>query len=215
MVFEYNEWYDISVPISVDLPIYPGDTQPELKPFASIDQGDLANMLELRLGSHTGTHVDVPRHFLRDGKNLDQVGLDQFWGRAKVFQLSVKEKIDRKALVDLDIQARDVVLFKTRNSELWELQGFQRDFVYLTVEAAEYLVEKKVKAVGIDYLSIEKFKSKSHPTHTTLLTNGIVILEGINLKDITPGEYFLFFMPLKLKGADGSPVRAVLFKQTG
>ena len=212
MVFEYSEWYDISVSISGDLQVYPGDTRPELKPFASIDHGDLANMLELRLGSHTGTHVDVPRHFLRDGKNLDQVSLDQFWGRAKVFQLPVKEKIDRDNVANLDIQARDIILFKTRNSELWDVQEFQRDFVYLTVEAAEYLVEKKVKAVGIDYLSIEKFKSKSHPTHTTLLRNGIVILEGINLKDVSPGEYFLFFFPLKLKGADGSPVRAVLFK---
>jgi len=212
MTFEYTEWYDISVSISAEMPIYPGDTHPELKPFASIDQGDLANMLELRLGSHTGTHVDVPRHFLRDGKNLDQVGLDQFWGRAKVFQLSVKEKIDREKLADLDIQANEIILFKTKNSELWDIQEFQRDFIYLTVEAAEYLVEKKVKAVGIDYLSIEKFKSKSHLTHTTLLKNGIVILEGINLKDVSPGEYFLFFFPLKLKGADGSPVRAVLFK---
>ena len=212
MVFEYSEWYDISVSISGDLQIYPGDIRPELKPIASIDHGDLANMLELRLGSHTGTHVDVPRHFLRDGKNLDQVSLDQFWGRAKVFQLLVKEKIDREKIANLDIQARDIILFKTRNSELWGVQEFQRDFVYLTVEAAEYLVEKKVKAVGIDYLSIEKFKSKSHPTHDTLLKNEIVILEGINLKDVSPGEYFLFFFPLKLKGADGSPVRAVLFK---
>ena len=212
MVFDYSEWYDISVSISGDLQVYPGDIRPELKPFASIDHGDLANMLELRLGSHTGTHVDVPRHFLRDGKNLDQVSLDQFWGRAKVFQLPVKEKIDREKIANLDIQARDIILFKTRNSELWGIEEFQRDFVYLTVEAAEYLVEKKVKAVGIDYLSIEKFKSKSHPTHTTLLRNGIVILEGINLKDVSPGEYFLFFFPLKLKGADGSPVRAVLFK---
>jgi len=212
MVFEYSEWYDISVSISGDLQVYPGDIRPELKPLASIDHGDLANMLELRLGSHTGTHVDVPRHFLRNGKNLDQVSLDQFWGRAKVFQLLVKEKIDREKIANLDIQANDIILFKTKNSELWGVKEFQRDFVYLTVEAAEYLVEKKVKAVGIDYLSIEKFKSKSHPTHTTLLKNGIVILEGINLKDVSPGEYFLFFFPLKLKGADGSPVRAVLFK---
>ncbi len=212
MVFEYSEWYDISVSISGDLQVYPGDIRPELKPLGSIDHGDLANMLELRLGSHTGTHVDVPRHFLRDGKTLDQVSLDQFWGQAKVFQLLVKEKIDREKIANLDIQARDIILFKTRNSELWGIQEFQRDFVYLTVEAAECLVEKKVKAVGIDYLSIEEFKSESYPTHDTLLKNGIVILEGINLKDVSPGEYFLFFFPLKLKGADGSPVRAVLFK---
>lgn len=212
MTLEYTEWYDISVSISAEMPIYPGDMRPELKPFASIDQGDIANMLELRLGSHTGTHVDVPRHFLRDGKTLDQVGLDQFWGRAKVFQLSVKENIDREKLADLDIQAHEIILFKTRNSELWDIKEFQRDFIYLTVDAAEYLVEKKIKAVGIDYLSIEKFKSKSHPTHNILLKNGIVILEGINLKKVSPGEYYLFFFPLKLREADGSPVRAVLFK---
>lgn len=212
MAFNYNEWFDISVLISSDLPVYPGDTQIEMKPLASIDTGDVANMLELKLSSHTGTHIDVPRHFLRDGKNLDEISLEKFWGRAKVYYLPVKEKIDRANITDLDIEAGDIILFKTRNSDLWELPEFQKDFIYLSLDAAKVLVEKKIKTVGIDYLSIEKFKSRQHPVHTALLQNEIVILEGINLKDVAPGEFFLFYFPLKLKGADGSPVRAVLFK---
>jgi len=212
MSFKFKELHDISVSISSELPIYPGDTQIEMNPLVSIDKGDSVNILELKLGSHTGTHVDVPRHFIQDGKSLDEVRLEQFCGRAKVYYLPVQEKIDRVNITDLDIRTGDIILFKTRNSDLWEIQDFQKDFVYLTVEAAVVLVRKKVKAVGIDYLSIEKFNSKSHLTHTTLLKNEIIILEGINLKNIAPGEYFLCFFPLKLKGADGSPVRAVLFK---
>jgi len=212
MPFKYKEIHDISVLLSADLPVYPGDSPIKMNQLVSMDKGDSANILELKLGSHTGTHVDVPRHFISNGKSIDEILLEKFCGRAKVYDLPVKEKIDRINILNLDIQTGDIILFKTRNSDLWGIPEFQKNYIYLTVEGAEVLVKHKIKAVGIDYLSIEKFKSKNHPTHITLLKNDVIILEGINLKDVVPGEYFLFFFPLKLKGADGSPVRAVLLK---
>ncbi len=212
MKFDYKECYDISVPLSTDLPSYPGDSEIELVPQYSIEKGDTANILQLKLSSHSGTHVDVPRHFLQNGDTLDDFSPEQFCGRAKIFDLSVEEKIRKTDIVNLDIKIGDIILFKTKNSDLWTLRSFQKRFIYLTPEAAEFLASKQIKAVGIDYLSIEEFRSKDHLTHQILLQNRILILEGINLKNIQPGEYVLFFFPLKLKLADGSPVRAVLFR---
>ncbi len=211
MKFEYKEFYDISVPISPDLQIYPGDPKIELKPLYSIDSGDKANILELKLGSHTGTHVDVPFHFIKDGKNLDEIPLDTFCGQAKVYELNVEERILKEDLEGLEINRDDIILFKTKNSDLWESREFKENFVYLTLGAAKFLVNKKVKVVGIDYLSIEKYRSKDHLTHQILLES-VIILEGINLKNVQPGKYILFFFPLKLKASDGSPVRAILFR---
>lgn len=211
-MLKYNKIHDISVSISIELPIYPGDTRIEISSLHSIEKGAKANILELKFGTHTGTHLDVPLHFLRDGETLDDIGLDRFCGKAKVFDLRGINEVDRKDIVKFTINTDDIVLFKTNNSELWSSSSFQKNFVYVTADAAQYLAQQRIKAVGIDYLSIEQFGSKDHLTHKTLLQNGIIILEGINLKNINPGEYYLCFFPLKLKGADGSPVRAVLFE---
>ncbi|MHA1357517.1 MAG: cyclase family protein [Candidatus Helarchaeota archaeon] len=213
MEFRYTELYDISIPISSNTPIYPGDTKIEVKPLYSIQKGDSANISELKLGTHSGTHVDVPYHFLQEGEKLNTISLDKFCGNAKVVELDVAEKITPKDLTAFLIQKDEIILFKTKNSKLWNLNEFQKDFIYLSPEAAEYLVRQGVKLVGIDYLSIEKYKSENHLTHTTLLQNGILILEGINLREVPSGEYFLICFPLKLIGVDGSPVRAVLFEK--
>jgi arylformamidase len=212
MPFNYKQCYDISVNISSDLPIYPGDSEIKIMPLYSIEKGDSANILQLNFGSHTGTHVDAPAHFIGNGETLDDINIERFCGPAKVFELQVQKEIKKEDIIKLDINKDDIILFKTKNSELWSHKEFQKDFIYLTPEAAEYLVKRNVKAVGIDYLSIEKFRSKTHSTHQMLLKNKILILEGINLKKVPPGDFFLCFFPLKLQKADGSPVRAVLFK---
>jgi arylformamidase len=212
MTFKYKEIYDISVPISADGPIYPGDPEIEINTIYSTLKGDSANILELKFGSHVGTHIDAPYHFLQNGKTLDKIELNKFLGRAQVCELNVVESIKKADLIPFEINKGDIILFKTKNSSLWNKKEFQREFIYLTPEAAEYLVAQRIKGVGIDYLSIEKYKSREHSTHQTLLRNNILILEGINLTDVPAGEYFLICFPLKLIGADGSPVRAILLK---
>ncbi len=212
MRFEYKEIYDISVPISADGPIYPGDPEIKISPIYSTLKGDSANILELKFGSHVGTHIDAPYHFLQNRKTLDEIELDRFLGTAQVCELDVVESISEADLQSIEINEGDIILFKTRNSGLWNKREFQRDFIYLSPEAAEYLVARRIKGVGIDYLSIEKYKSREHSTHQTLLRNDVLILEGINLKDVPAGEYFLICFPLKLIGADGSPVRAILLR---
>ena len=199
MKFPFKECFDISVTISQRLPIYPGDTLIEITPLYSIKKGDTANILELKLGTHTGTHIDAPLHFLKDGKNLDEIELMEFCGPARVIELLVEEKIEQENLQSLELIEGEIILFKTKNSDLWDLPEFQKNFIYMSPEGAQFLVDKKVKAVGIDYLSIEKFRSKDHLTHRKLLEAGILILEGINLKNIQPGKYSGFLIGRKLK----------------
>jgi len=203
--------YDISVTLSNSLPTWPGDPEIKIEKALDLAKGDPATVSRISMGSHTGTHLDAPGHFLRGGKTIDQIPPEVFLGKARVYELSVSRRIDAEDLKRLSWEGVERVLFKTRNSvECWNDEIFHEDFVHLCEDAAQYLVERGLKLVGIDYLSVEAFGSTSFPVHHTLLRNEVLPLEGLNLSQVEPGEYELICLPIKIKEGDGAPVRAIL-----
>jgi len=166
----------------------------------------------IHLSAHTGTHIDAPSHFLRDGKTIDQIELSRFIGKCKVLDLTdVSEQITRDCFENYDgeINEGDILLLKTSNSTKIATDKFSPHFVYLEFTGAEYLKEKKIKAVGIDYLGIERSQS-GHPTHVTLMHGDIGIIEGLRLRSVKEGVYFFVCLPLNIIGIEAAPARAVL-----
>jgi arylformamidase len=201
---------DISVPNRPGMHSYPGDPVLRVEPARRIERGDVCNLSLLTMGSHTGTHVDAPYHFLPDGPRLGDVPLDRMVGEALVADLRGRAAIDAAALAAVPLRAGDILLCQTDNSWRWEAAGFQRDFTYLTEDAAELLVTGGVRAVGMDYLSIERFGSTGFPVHHRLLGAGVFVIEGLDLRAVAPGRYTLVCLPLKFPELDGAPARAVL-----
>jgi len=205
--------YDITVPIHVNMPIYEGDPGVRIEPWSAFAKGDSSNVSFLNFGAHTGTHVDAPAHFIEGARKIDQLSLATLIGPARVVEVPRElMEIDPNFLAGCDLEGAERVLFHTRNSTFWAGEGFRKDFTHLLPEAAELLVNHGVKLVGTDYLSIEKFHSGHHRTHITLLSNNVVIVEGLNLTDIPAGDYELICLPLKVAAGagDGAPARAVL-----
>lgn len=204
--------YDISLTISPSLPVWPGDPNVFLERVSKIEEGANANVSQITMGVHTGTHIDAPFHFLPDGKTVEALQINLLTGRAYVLHLPEVDVITKTVLESAQIPPRTRrVLFKTRNSDLWlrQVPDFQTDFVGLSADGAEYLVSRGVKLVGIDYLSVAPYK-KSRPTHEILLNAGVVIVEGLDLSAVSHGRYTLVCLPLKLAGSDGAPARAIL-----
>jgi len=201
--------HDISVPLSAELQLYPGDPPVVITSWNSIADGDGANISRITLSTHSGTHIDPPRHYNDNGKSVDQLPLELLIGKALVVELLGVKEIGRKELEHLRIKGVERLLLKTDSSKLWNQPEFSDDYTALSVEAARYLVEAGVKLIGIDYLSIESFDGTGD-VHRMLLDNDVLVLEGINLTDVAPGEYELICLPLKVKGGDGAPVRALL-----
>jgi arylformamidase len=204
--------YDITLTISPEMIVWPGDPSVNVKRISSIASGDNANVSQISMSCHTGTHVDAPDHFLNNGKTVENLSLDLLVGRAYVLHLPNVNQITASVLMDADIPPRTRrLLFKTRNSDFWAdgNKEFQTDFVGLSVDAAELLVDRNVKVVGIDYLSIAPYK-QGKPVHTILLNAGVVVIEGLDLSRVSQGRYTLHCLPLKLGGADGAPTRAIL-----
>jgi arylformamidase len=200
--------YDITLPLTAGMPVWPGEPGPELTTRSQISAGDPANVTSLCLGSHTGTHVDAPRHFINEGKTVDMLPLESLCGPARVLQIDDPVSVKRRHLEPH--RGVERVLLQTRNGSLWDKHGFQENFVFLEPDAADWLVAQRVRLVGIDYLSIEQFHSSDYHTHHVLLGAGIVIVEGLDLRRVAPGDYTLWCLPLKVVGADGAPCRAVL-----
>lgn len=207
--------HDVSVPIRDGGLVYPGNPPIHIQLQQAIARGAGANVSEVDFGSHTGTHVDAPRHFFDDGAGVDQIPLDTLIGPATVVTFGD----DVRAVTRADLERHDLtgverLLLHTRNSSfLTQDPAFHQDYTYLAPDGAEHLVALGVKLVGIDYLSIEQFHSGHHRTHLTLLSAGIVIAEGLNLDGIGDGRYELCCLPLRLVGCDGAPARAVLIEQ--
>ena len=207
--------YDVSVPLSNDMPTWPGDPAIQISAWKGLEKGDSSNVSLLHLGAHTGTHVDAPAHFIRGANKLESLPLDVLIGKALVVEVPDDAMSITEELVDEHCpHGTERILFKTRNSAFWtDPPGqFRNDFTYLSTEAAEKLINNGLRLVGIDYLSIEKFGQKSHATHLALLSKGVIIIEGLSLGQITAGTYELICLPLRLRSGpgDGSPVRAVL-----
>ena len=207
--------YDISLTISPNLPIWPGDPALELEQIASMDKGAHVNVTRISAAVHLGTHVDAPHHFLNDGRTVENLPLDVLTGPCYVTQLpdgvdAITEEVLERTEITSDMKR---VLFGTRNSHLW-MKGeskFQTDFVAITDDGAEWLVAHGVQLVGVDYLSVAPY-SDSVPTHTILLKAGVVVVEGLNLSQVSRGFYDLYCLPLKIAGSDGAPARAILIQ---
>lgn len=201
--------YDVSVSVSPDMHVYPGDPKVSVERTAEISKGDVANVSFLKFGTHTGTHIDAPSHFIDGTMTVDQIPLNLLIGRAKVVEIS-SATINRQSLEEIDLTEDARVLFKTRNSYLWREREFVKEFVHMTKEAAELIVENGIKVVGVDYLSVEKFNFESPDVHRILLGSGAVIIEGLDLSEVEPGDYELICLPMKIEGGDGAPARVVL-----
>ena len=208
--------YDISVQISpTETPTYPGDPGIEIESWAAIGRGDGANVTMLHFGAHTATHVDAPAHFIEGAPGVPDLALETLIGQARVVEIRDDvHAIDADHIAACELGRATRVLFKTRNSAFWENpQGrFREDFTYIAPDAARALVRRGVRLIGIDYLSVERFKSEEFETHKTLLAHGVVIVEGLDLRAVSPGIYELICLPLKIVGGsgDGAPARAVL-----
>ncbi|WP_445509242.1 cyclase family protein [Rossellomorea marisflavi] len=200
--------YDVTAPIHSDMPVY--KNKPEKKPSIKTDTNGHVTESRISIDLHTGTHVDAPLHMFNEGETIETIDIKQLVRQVKVFDLTdAEENISYDDIKDLDIEENDFVIFKTKNS--WD-EEFNFEFIYVAADAAKHLAEKKIAGVAIDALGIERAQ-EGHPTHRTLMGNGVIIMEGLRLKDIEPGQYFMVAAPLNVQKTDASPARVLLFDE--
>lgn len=206
-------WIDVSVGLRSPMPHWPGDEPFRREQTMFMEKGDRANLSQVSMSVHTGTHMDAPLHFVRDGAAMDTMPIEATIGPARVIEIDAEEAIRPEHLAPHDLREGVRVLLKTRNSALWGTRTeFYEEFVYISHAAARYLVERRVRTVGVDYLSVGGFKKDSAETHVALLEAGIWVVEGLDLSRVEAGLYELVCLPLKIVGSEGAPARAVLRK---
>ena len=207
--------YDVTFPISEKTPVYEGDPAVKIDVASSIKNGDAANVTQICCGAHTATHVDAPNHFIDGTRKVHELELEKLIGDCRVVEIDESVvSIAPEHLGNLENVER--ILFKTRNSAFWNEpeKGFRKDFTYISPQAARVLAEANLKLVGIDYLSVEQFSSKDFATHITLLEKEIIIVEGLDLREVSAGDYEIICLPLKIisETGDGAPARTILRK---
>ena len=206
-----SDWIDVSVPISSGMVHWPNNPPVVIERTLDIERGDSANVSKISMGTHTGTHMDAPVHFLDRGEGIDGLPLSVAIGRARVIQIEDTKSVNPDELVRHKIGRGERILFKTRNSTgCWQTGPFMEDFVYISSLAAQYLADLSVRMVGIDYLSVGGFRAGGAATHRYLLEAGIWIVEGLDLSRVGQGLYELICLPLKIVGGDGAPARVLL-----
>jgi len=207
-------WIDITIPIRPGMPVFPGDPPVRIELAQAIAEGASCNVTRLEMGAHTGTHIDAPVHFIQGASGADAVPLEALVGPAWVVDATrTAGQIDERALDDLDIpDEQSRLLFKTPNSALWDRTKFSDAFIGLTDGAARALAARGIALVGADYLSIAPH-GKAAPTHYAFLKAGVVIVEGLDLREVDPGSYDLVCLPLRIVGCDGAPARVLLHRR--
>jgi arylformamidase len=204
-------WIDVSVPLRSGMVHWPDNPPVRIERMLDMESGDVANVSTISLGSHTGTHMDAPIHFVRGGEGMDRMPLEATVGRARVIEIQDPVSIKPDELDPHGIGRGQRVLFKTRNSaRRWWAEDFIEDFVYVSQEAARYLADLEARTVGVDYLSVGGFWKDGVETHQALLGAGIWVIEGLDLSGIEPGDYELICLPIKVEEGDGAPARAIL-----
>ena len=204
---------DITVPFRTDLPLWPGDPAPNLSLMKSQEGGYRCNVTRLDTGVHFGTHLDAPCHFIEGGKGVDELDLDVLVGPCVVVEIPDVMEITPEMLEAQNIpDGTTRLLLKTRNSAHWDDPGhaFDKDYAAITADAAQWVVDRGIRLIGIDYLSIQLFADEVSTTHIVLLQDEVIIVEGLDFRDVSPGQYTLTCLPMKIAGADGAPVRAIL-----
>jgi len=206
--------FDVTVPISERVPIYKGDPGVKLESIKRMAGGDSANQSNLTFGAHTGTHVDAPNHFVDGARRVDELDLEKLLGMCRVVRVSDDVDVIEPEHFGV-ISGVERIIFKTKNSAFWNERDFRTDLAYLSPVAAQTLVRHGIKLVGIDYFSIEKYHSGDHAVHIALLKSEVVILEGLDLREVEPGDYEIICLPLKYVGGegDGSPARTILLQR--
>ncbi len=202
--------YDVSLTVEQGMLTWPGDPRVAVESIKSIADGDSSNVSLIRIGTHTGTHIDSPRHFIPGAPGIDSVAPETLLGAARLFQLPDVFHISRRVLATLELNGVTRLLLGTRNSALLRQKDFSRDFAFVTEDAARFIVERGIKLVGIDYLSMDEYHRAGHPVHNILLGAGVVIVEGLDLTGVPSGDYELICLPLKIKDGDGAPARVCL-----
>ncbi len=203
-------WIDVSVPIRVGMPIYPGDPEFRIRRVADLAAGDHATVSEVCMGVHTGTHIDAPGHFIAGAAGISTIPAEATVGPARVLGISAEFSITAEELQACGVAAGERILLKTRNSALWADNAFHEDFVHLTTDAAEYLASLPLRCLGVDYLSVGGFHRNGTPVHRALLGAGIWLIEGLDLSAVEPGDHDLVCLPLRFEDAEASPARALL-----
>lgn len=204
-------WIDVSVPIRSGMVHWPDDPEVEVDRIADLAEGYPINLTQIGMSAHTGTHIDAPLHVVADGPGIEQMPLAAVVGRARVIEIASTKAIEPHELADKDIQAGERILFKTVNSQrCWAVKQFMEDYVGVSPAAAEYLVGKRVRTVGIDYLSIGGYGQDGEETHQILLHAGVWVIEGLDLSPVEAGTYEMVCLPLRLVGAEGAPARAIV-----
>lgn len=199
---------DISLPVYNGMPVY--KNKPEKQPKIETTTSGHVTESRLCLDLHTGTHIDAPLHMINDGDTFKTIRLEDLTRNVKVLDLTeVEDCITKKDLLKFEIAKDDFLLFKTKNSFD---EGFNFEFIFLKADGAEYLVEKGIRGVGIDSLGVERSQPE-HPTHKSLFAAGIIVIEGLALKEVTEGEYFMVAAPLKLLETDAAPARVILIQE--
>jgi arylformamidase len=204
--------YDITRLLGSEHIDYPGDTPYARTMISTIGEGARFDLARLEMSAHSGTHLDAPAHFVYGGKTIDQYEVREFILPARVIRIDDPEAVPASALLACEIGPGEALLFKTRNSSGAQLGSavFFEDFVHLSREAADLCVEKRVHLVGVDSISVDRYGDEQYPVHERLSKAGILILEGIDLALVPPGEYTLIALPLRIQGGEASPVRAIL-----
>lgn len=211
--------YDISVPITPAIPVWPGDPPVDIQQVADITAGESANISRINMGVHCGTHIDAPRHFINGAKTVGEIPLDKLIGKVYVMEIDHKEEVISDIVLrqhpkhDM-LEKASKVIFRTRNSVLWHESPttFRKDYVGINTAGAVYLSQLHLDLIGIDYLSVAPYDDTLQP-HQILLAGETVLLEGLNLSGVSSGEYDLFCLPLNLPQCEGSPARVVLVDQ--
>lgn len=205
-----NRWIDISVPLRDYMVHWPEDPPVRIQKIKDVERGDSHTLSTISMGSHTGTHIDAPAHFLKGGRTVDRIPLNLFSGKARVLEIKDAGSIKVAELAQFNVKRGERLLLKTSNSKLWQSSKFNENFVYISPGAAEYLAECRIELVGVDYLSVGGYKADGISQHKALLGAGVCVLEGLDLSKVFAGNYHLLCLPLRIENGDGSPARAII-----
>ena len=204
------KYYDLSASISEELVTFPGDPQYKTENISSLEKGSQFHLSEIHLGNHTGTHIDFPSHVIKGGKTSNDFPIESLISHGLIIEVPSNESsITKDFIKKQPILANDFVFLKTSNSKLSKNAKFTKNYVYIEPEAAVELLKKGVKIVGIDYISVDKYESEDLPVHKSLLSNDVLIVEGLELNDVPIGRCEIYIMPMKINKMDGLPARVI------
>lgn len=207
----HSSWIDVSVPLRHGMVQWPGDPAAHITRFADMEKGAVCNVSQLNMCAHVGTHMDGLLHFIHRGAGLDTMPIEATVGPARVIQIRDRESVKPAELARHKPRKGERLILKTTNSrQFWRDLPFNKDFVHIRKDAAQYLADCRIRSIGIDYLSVGGFERDGVETHRILLGAGIWIIEGLDLRRIKPGRYDLMCLPVKIENSDGAPARAFL-----